>query len=439
MNSVNRDAALARNVRRLGHLDLAGAGQVTVAGGFAYVGHIPNRANLGTSILDVSDPRNPRVVATITLSDTTSHSHKARVAGDLMIVNHERNPTAIGRRADELPRVRAQLAEALGRAPTRAELAQKLSVSEDAIGEIEQEAQRGYHNGGFKIYDVSKPAQPKEIVHHRTGGIGVHRFDMDERYAYISTEMEGYVGNILVTYDIGDPRRPAEVSRWWMPGQHIAGGEKPSWPGRQHRLHHALRYGNEMWASCWHGGFSIVDVSDLARPKTVGSYNYHPLFPEPTHTVRPVPVRLDGRRIALSIDEEDQAQSASEEAARRGRAHACMLTFDVTEPGAIKPLAQFQVSDLDSPFSRTPGARFGAHQFAERTDGTLVYAVWFAGGLRIIDVADPQAPREVGWFIPEPAGGRPAPQSNDVTLDDRGLIYLVDRNVGFDILEHRQG
>ena len=170
MSSVNRGTALARNVRRLGHLDLAGAGQVTVAGGFAYVGHIPNRAHLGTTILDVSDPADPRIVATITLTDTSSHSHKARVAGDLMIVNHERNPTPIGRRADELPRVRAQLAAALGREPSRAELAQKMSVSEESILEIEQEAQRGYHNGGFKIYDVSKPAHPKEIVHQRTGG-----------------------------------------------------------------------------------------------------------------------------------------------------------------------------------------------------------------------------------------------------------------------------
>jgi len=84
-------------------------------------------------------------------------------------------------------------------------------------------------------------------------------------------------------------------------------------------------------------------------------------------------------------------------------------------------------------------ARFAAHQFAERTPATLVYATWFSGGLRIIDVADPLAPKEIGWFIPEPAGGRPAPQSNDVTLDDRGLIYLVDRNVGFDILEHAAG
>jgi hypothetical protein len=67
--------------------------------------------------------------------------------------------------------------------------------------------------------------------------------------------------------------------------------------------------------------------------------------------------------------------------------------------------------------------------------GTLVYAVWFGGGLRIIDVADPMAPREVGYFIPEPVGGRAAPQSNDVMLDSRGLIYVVDRHVGFDVLE----
>src|SRR6516225_8324635 len=427
---------MARNVRRLGHIDLAGAGQVTLQGSYAYVGHIPNRAHLGTTILDVSDPRNPRIVATITLTDTTSHSHKARVAGDLMIVNHERNPIAIGRRADELPRARRELAAALGRAPTPAELAARLGVTEPDIREIEAEAKRGYRNGGFKIYDISKPAAPREIMHQKTGGIGVHRFDMDERYAYISTEMEGYVGNILVIYDIRDPQRPSEVSRWWMPGQHVAGGETPTWPGRQHRLHHALRRGNEMWASCWHAGFSIVDVSDLGSPRTVGSYNYHPLFPEPTHTVRPVPVALGGRRIALAIDEEDQAQSANEETARRGRAHACMLTFDVTDPAAIRPLAQFQVSELDSPFSRTPGARFGAHQFAERTQGTLVYAVWFGGGLRIVD---PLVPKEVGYFIPEPAGGRSAPQSNDVTLDERGLIYVVDRNVGFDILEQTAG
>ena len=436
MNTRDRPAAaLAHKVRRLGHLDLPGGGQVTVSGSHAYVGHIPNEHHLGTSIIDISDPHKPRVVATVTLDDHESHSHKVRVAGDIMVVNHERNMSRIGRRAEQLPAARRALLEALGRDPTRAEIASRLSVSEDDLVMLEAFEQRGYHNGGFKIYDVSTPREPKLICYRKTGGRGVHRFDMDERHAYLSTEMAGYVGNILVIYDLRDPKAPREVSRWWMPGQHVAGGETPTWSGRRHRLHHALRFGSEMWASCWHGGFWVVDVSDLARPKSVGGYNYHPLFPEPTHTVMPMPEPVRGRRIAVAIDEEDQAQSADEEEARRGRAHACLLTFDVSDLAAIKPLAQFQVSELDSPFSRTRGARFGAHQFCERMAGTVVHAVWFGGGLRIVDLADPESPREIGHFIPEPVAGRSAPQSNDVTLDPRGLIYLIDRHAGFDVLE----
>ena len=433
----NPNGALARNVRRLGHLDLPGAGQVTVAGSYAFVGHIPNKQNLGTSIVDIADPAKPRLVATVTLDDPTSHSHKVRVAGDLMVVNHERNPTPIGRRAEQMPGVRRELREALGREPARAELARKLNISEVDIVEIEAAEKQPYRNGGFRIYDVADPSKPKLIHHQLTGGIGVHRFDMDERYAYISTEMDGFIGNILVTYDLRDPKKPQEVSRWWMPGQNIAAGEKPSWFGKRHRLHHALRFGNEMFASCWHGGFRIVDVADLGKPKTVASHNYHPPFPEPTHTAMPVPGKIGGKRIALTIDEEDQAQSANEEEARRGRPHAGICVFDISDYANIKPLSLFEVSELDSPFARTPGARFGAHQFHERMTGTLVHAVWFGGGLRIIDVADPMAPHEVGHFIPEPVAGRAAPQSNDVMLDPRGLIYVVDRLVGFDMLEFK--
>jgi hypothetical protein len=432
---MNKDGALSRNVKRLGHLDLPGAGQVTVAGHCAYVGHIPNKQNLGTSIVDIADPANPRLVATVTLDDPTSHSHKVRVAGDIMVVNHERNPTAAGRRAQDMPAIRRGLREALGRDPTRAELLQKLNLTEADLVDIEKDEAQPYRNGGFRIYDVSDPSKPKLIHHQLTGGIGVHRFDMDEHYAYISTEMDGFIGNILVTYDMKNPKNPEEVSRWWIPGQNLAVGEKPTWPGKRHRLHHALRFGNEMWASCWHGGFRVVDISDITKPKTAAEYNYHPPFPEPTHTVMPMPVESAGRRIAISIDEEDHAQNTNEEQARRGRLHAGMATFDVTDLANVKPLGLFEVSELDSPFARKPGARFGAHQFHERPTGTLAHAVWFSAGLRIVDVADPSAPREVGYFIPEPVAGKAAPQSNDVTLDDRGLIYMVDRLVGFDVLE----
>jgi hypothetical protein len=394
---------LERNVKRLSRLELPGAGQVYVAGRYAYLGHLPNKERLGTSIVDVSDPRKPRLVSQIHLDDPDSHSHKARVVGDLMIVNHERNQGALGRKAEN---------------------------SEPQTGE-----RQPYEQGGFRIYDVADRTKPKLITHQKTGGIGVHRFDMDASYAYISTEIDGFVGNILVIYDIRNPATPLEVARWWMPGQHIAGGEKPTWRGRRNRLHHALRFGDELWAGCWHAGLRVIDISDIRAPRTVGEYNYHPPFPEPSHTFMPVPSRIDGKRIAVAIDEEDHAHSAQEMERRRGRPHGCLWVLDVSELAQIKPLALFEVSELDSPWSRSAPGRFGAHQFQEHMQDTLVYCTWFAGGLRIVDVADPLAPCEVGYFIPQPAAGRAAPQTNDVDVDGRGLIYLVDRYAGFDVLE----
>src|SRR5436305_580279 len=84
--------------------------------------------------------------------------------------------------------------------------------------------------------DIVDPRNPRLICYQKTGGIGVHRFDLDARYAYISSEMQGYVGNILVIYDLQEPEKPQELSRWWIPGQHVAAGETPSWSGRRHRL-----------------------------------------------------------------------------------------------------------------------------------------------------------------------------------------------------------
>ena len=426
---------LADRVRRIAHLDLPGAGQVFVSGDHCYIGHIPQSDGLGTTIVNVADPANPKVVAKVMLDDPDSHSHKVRVVGDVMIVNHEQNNRGIGRKAEEMHDARARLLEALGREPTDAEIAGRLGLKEADIARLIETEAQPYENGGFKVYDVSNPAAPKLLHYQKTGGKGVHRFDMDERYAYISTEMEGYQGNILVVYDLADPARPQEISRWWMPGQHIAGGETPHWQGRQHRLHHALRFGDRLWASVWHAGLRVIDISDLSAPRTIGSHNYHPPFPAPTHTVMPVPFKAEGRELMLAIDEEDAYYNPTEAARRKGQPHANLWVFDVTDMDAIKPLSIFQVGEMESPWSRTPYARFGAHQFHEKMSDSLVYCAWFSGGLRIIDIADPMAPQEVGSFIPEPAAGQPAPQSNDVYVDDRGLIHLVDRNVGYDILE----
>ena len=414
------------NIRPLSRLDIAGGGQVVVAGQYAYVGHMKPPA--GTTIIDIADPRKPNIVCALATGSPYSHTHKVRVSGDLMVTNVEQDRRHLLRKGERLAAARQRLRRSLGRAPGAAEVAAELGVTGADLQLIEAALQRGYDEGGFKVWDVADPAQPRLLSYLRTHGFGVHRFDMDEQYAYISTEMPGYLGNILVIYDLSRPDRPAEVARWHLPGQHLAAGEEPSWPGYSHRLHHALRVGDELWAAVWHGGFRVIDVRDIAAPKTVAAYDYHPWVVEPTHTVLPLAVRPDGRRIAAVCDEEHEH--------RHGQPHAGLWLFDVSDLNAIKPLSTFHVSELDSPWARAPG-RFGMHQFQERQVGDHIYCAWFAGGLRVVDAGDPARPAEAAFFIPEPYADQASPQSNDVDVDARGLVYLLDRNRGLDVIECR--
>jgi hypothetical protein len=417
---------LSHNTRCLSHLDIEGGGQIVVSDGYAYIGHM--KPPHGTSIVDVSDPRKPRIVSRLE-SGPWSHTHKVRVCGDIMITNVEQDRRHYLRRLTErLVEARNRLSVSLAREPDSAELAGDLGIDREELIDLENAIQRGYDEGGFKVWDVSDPGNPRLLSYQRTHGFGVHRFDMDERYAYISTEMPGYIGNILVIYDLADPEQPQEVSRWWMPGQHLAGGETPGWQGYGHRLHHALRVGDELWAAVWHAGFRVIDVADISRPRTRASYTYHPWVVEPTHTALPALERIDGRRIAVVGDEEHSH--------RHGQPHAGLWLFDVTDLDAITPLSTFHVSEMDSPWSRAPG-RFGMHQFRERIDNRLVYCAWFSGGLRIVDISDPTQPMEAAFYIPEPVGDEPSPQTNDVDVDEGGLVYLLDRNRGVDLIEYR--
>ena len=75
------------NTTLLSHIDCPGGGQVWVDGTTLYVGHM--RPTSGTTIIDIADPRAPRVIAKIAVRDGW-HSHKVRVAGGIMVVNQEK-------------------------------------------------------------------------------------------------------------------------------------------------------------------------------------------------------------------------------------------------------------------------------------------------------------------------------------------------------------
>ena len=67
---------VAKNVERIGHMDIPGGGQVTVQGDLAFVGHIDPPA--GTSIIDISDIENPKLLSRLEI-ERGNHSHKVRV------------------------------------------------------------------------------------------------------------------------------------------------------------------------------------------------------------------------------------------------------------------------------------------------------------------------------------------------------------------------
>jgi hypothetical protein len=365
-------------------MELPGGGQIVIQGRYAYVGH-QHRPD-GTTILDISDPRAPKIVSRLMTSHPWTHSHKVRVVGDLMVVNSEIEPGAGDRLA--------------------------------------------YPDGGFRIYDIKDPTNPRPVSLVKTHARGVHRFDVDESFAYISTEMEGFVGNILVIYDIRNPSKPIEVSRWWMPGQNAAAGEPTHPKGRNHSLHHAMRCGNELYAGCWFSGVSIIDVSDITRPRTLGHHEYDPPHAEPTHTFLKVPFPIRGRSIAVSTEEERPQRGPD-----TGRPHAPLRTWDVTDPAKPTILHTFELDEKAQPY-HGDDVRFGAHQLRERVDkDCMLYVTWFAAGLRIVDINDPSNPIEKGYFIPQPTAGKSTPWTNDVAKDDRGLIFVTDKSRGLDVIE----
>ncbi len=368
----------AQNTKRISRIDCAGGGQVWVDGTTLYIGHM--RFPSGTTIVDVEDPAKPRVLASIEMPDGW-HSHKVRVANSIMVVNHER------------------------------------IVSDGAAA----------FDGGLGVYDVSKPAQPRQIGKWKTRGKGVHRYDFDGRYAYISPTVEGYVGNIVMILDLADPTKPEEVGRWWIPGQWEAGGEEYPWDDWvPPRCHHPLRVGARLYVSYWHHGFFILDVDDMSEPKLVSAVNTSPSFPHPTHTCLKMREKLKGRDIMVVADEDVAKLWPA--------APAFTWVYDITQESCPTPVATFQVEGIDTDGSPQQPMT-GCHQPSERFIGSKIPFAWFAHGLRIVDMADPFQPREIGFYESDAPEGFERASANDVTIDDRGLIYLIDRQRGVDIIE----
>jgi hypothetical protein len=396
-------SAEANNVRLIGHRDLQGRDslQIVLKGNFAYIGHHRGEAfnpltgkteANGTSIVDVSDPRQPKIVAHIpgrkgAESRAVQGAHNYFDGKDYLLRNQE---------------------------------------SGEFIG--------------FEVWDITDKTKPR-MVSTVSPLQAAHKswWDAKTGYAYLSGTQPGWRGQHLIIYDLRNPSQPKFVSNWGLPQQRPG-----SSAGGSVSLHHPVIDGNRAYLSYLFGGdMVILDITEKTRPRMISHLDFSPPF-SGIHTAAPfkgikVPNYTKGQgdiRNFLVLSEEAFAYNCQE--LRRQ-----MYIVDATEETNPLPVAIFKVPDGD--FCERD-VRFGPHQFAETQDGeiiggTLLYVAYFNAGLRVVDISDPYHPREVGFYIPDPVGsstgrGKTVIQTNDVDLDYRGLVYITDRaGNGLHILE----
>ena len=367
----------ALGLRLLGQHDLDGMGdgmQVIRHGDVVYVGHT-GTSRAGTSILDVADPRRPRLVDQWPAPDHT-HTHKVQVADGLLLVNHERYPYR----------------------PT---------------------APLGPHSAGVAIYDLADPLAPKQIAFWKSSGKGVHRIVWEGgRFAHVSATPEGFTDRIWMLLDLSDPANPVEAGRWWWPGQWAGGGEQPDWPaGQRHAAHHALLDGNIAYLGYDDVNLVVLDIADPAAPQAIGFCRWGG---GATHTCLP----LDGRNLLVVTDE----QQHDGPGAPSRRIHL----LDIADPAEPRYLTA--LPEPEGEFAALP-MRYGPHCLHENRPGSfqserLIFATYFSAGVRVYDLADPSRPREIAYWISQAPPGQPVPQANDLFVDRHGLVWVTDRGHG---------
>ncbi|HTW26032.1 MAG TPA: hypothetical protein VME92_02795 [Acetobacteraceae bacterium] len=404
----------AKNLRLLGQSDQDGrpdGNQLMVHKGYAYVGHMYSQ---GVSVIDVRDPREPKTVRFLPAPRHTWNIH-LQTHGDLMLVVNARDMKALPAFSDDK------------------------SYYKGKAGNFNpSEGQERTWTAGMGVWDISKPAEPRQIGFMPVNGGGLHRIWYDGGpWAYASALIDGFTDYIMITIDVSDPTQPREVGRYWLPGMNRAAGEVPDWPQEfgRYGLHHPIVHGDIAYCSWRDGCLVVVDVADRAHPKLLAHKWWSPPYGGGTHNALPLP----DRDLLVVVDEAvlDHQEDGDKP----------IWLFDVRLPSNPVSISTFP-APTDAPY-KTHGGHFGPHNIHENRKGsfvsdTLIFATYQNAGLRVFDIRDKYAPVEVAALVP-PAPkkmmtanwtGDPVIQMCDVFATKEGLVFTTDHHAGFCAMEY---
>ena len=327
---------------------------------------------------------------------------------------------------------------------------------------------RNYGNTAQEMWDVTNPARPTRLAVIASGLRDTHKnwWECDTGIAYlVSGVPEWRTLRLALIYDLSNPAKPVFIRTFGLPGQEP--GSTGPLPGRMHGPISTGPKGNRVYFAFESGGSGIFEIVDREKllngpkeptednlrypvigrvdlPPDMGAHTAFPLIQMPISEF--TKQKYGKVKDFLAIVAESGPNECQE-------ARQMLHIFDISTESKPIGISSWTVPEASGNFC-DKGGRYGTHSTNESFSPIyykrVLFVAHFSAGLRALDIRDPYHPKEIAYYIPaitkntdKRCVGKDADekckiaiQTNNVEVDDRGYIYITDRaNTGLNVLE----
>ena len=300
--------------------------------------------------------------------------------------------------------------------------------------------------GQVDLYDLSQDCRAPVLLSTAPVGLLGHEsgFSPDGNTFWAAS----LGGGTLTAVDVSDPRLPRPV----FVGDYDTHGLSISDDGNRAYLAAGAGFPrNEAGLAGAINGLQILDVSQvqarMPNPQVtqVGAVEW----PSVTIPQAALPVTIGGRPYLVEVDEFSYDGTRIAGNGERVGAGRIIDISDETAPRVVSNL-RLEVNQAENRagLAGDPGAAsatggYAGHYCAvpKRDDPGIVACSFLASGLRVFDIRDPLAPKEVAYFVaPVPAGGEAnAAFASASFVPERNEVWYSDGNQGFFALRLTNG